>query len=53
MEDETPILNVMLPHMDDEDYIPMDDEDVAYMEATTTSTPTSHERYYEGKKYRC
>jgi hypothetical protein len=48
MEYETPILEAMVPHMDDKDAITKNDEDVTYMEATTTSTPTSPERDYKG-----
>jgi hypothetical protein len=50
MDDDMPILEKMyMVHIHD-DTTPclQDDEDVMYMEATTTSTPTSHERDYKG-----
>jgi hypothetical protein len=50
MDDATPILEKMYMVYTHVDSTPcfQDDEDVAYMEATTTSTPTSHEREYKG-----
>ena len=52
MDQEVPSLD-MEPHMemymmDEDDAIPMDNEDFGHMEAPTTTTPTSHERYYKG-----
>jgi hypothetical protein len=44
-----PSLDMMVPHMEnvymvnEDDPIPIDDEEVAHMEAPNTSTPTSHE----------
>jgi hypothetical protein len=46
MEDDTHILDAMVRHME-KMYI-INDEEVAYMEATATSTPTTHERDYKG-----
>jgi len=56
LDDETPIFDMMMPQMekmymeDDDDATPclLQDEQVGYMEAPTTSTPTSHERDYQG-----
>ena len=56
MDDETPLPDMMMPQMekmymeDDDDATPclLQDEQVGYMEAPTTSTPTSHEREYQG-----
>jgi hypothetical protein len=57
MDDETPILDMMVPQMEkmymvyEDDVTPWihHDEDVDHMEATTTTTtPTSHERDYKG-----
>ena len=56
MHDETLILDLMMLQMekmymeDDDDATPclLQDEQVGYMEAPTTSTPTSHERDYQG-----
>jgi hypothetical protein len=53
MEDEMPILDAMVPHMEkfyavDEDSINIDDEGVTSIEATTTSAPTLHKRDYKG-----
>jgi hypothetical protein len=46
MDDEMSILNAMVPQL--EKMCIMDDDEVAYMEAITTSIPTSHERDYKG-----
>ena len=53
MEQEVPSLYLMEPQMemymvDEDDAIPIDDEKDGHMEAPTTATPTSHERYYKG-----
>ena len=56
IDDETPHLNMMVPPMeqkyieDDDDVNPclLQDGQVGYMEAPTTSTPTSHEQEYQG-----
>ena len=34
--------------VDEDDAIPMNVDDVGHMKATTTTTPTSNERYYKG-----
>ena len=52
MEQDVPSLD-MEPHMEmlmvnEDDAIPMDDEDVGHMKGPTTTTPTSYERYYKG-----
>ena len=55
MDQEVPSLEMMIPPtkkmymVDEDDAIPIHDEEVAHMEANATITPTSYQRYEQGK----